>query len=97
MNNQELTLKIEELERKLALLESHRHIGSDFPKVDFGSLENFPKNVLATTAVTGFLPIPSCAGAPTGTPASGVWAVYDSTNLKIYVYSGAAWKSIQLV
>jgi hypothetical protein len=50
---------------------------------------------LATTAVTGFLYVPSCAGAPTGVPEAhtGTAAVVvDSTNNKLYFYSGGAWR-----
>jgi len=51
---------------------------------------------LATTATVGFLTFSSCAGAPTGavTPPTGsVAIVYDSTNNKIYVRSGGAWRA----
>jgi hypothetical protein len=52
---------------------------------------------LATTAVGGFTCIPTCAGAPTGTPANiptgAVPMVFDSTNFKFYAYVGGAWKS----
>jgi hypothetical protein len=50
---------------------------------------------LATNATDGFLYIPSCAGTPTGTPTTQtgtVPLVWDSTNSKLYVYSGGAWK-----
>lgn len=53
---------------------------------------------LATTATDGFLYIPTCAGAPTGTPTSftgRVPIIYDTSNNKIYVYNGA-WKSVTL-
>jgi hypothetical protein len=52
---------------------------------------------LATNATTGFLDIPSCAGAPTGAPANvrtGKLAlVGDSTNFRLYLRFGATWKS----
>lgn len=50
----------------------------------------------ATGATTGYLTIPTSAGAPTGVPASvptgQVAFQYDSTNNKLYIYNGA-WKS----
>jgi hypothetical protein len=54
-------------------------------------------SALATTATEGFLHIQSCAGPPTGVPSSiptgQIPLVWDSTNLKLYVYTGGAWKS----
>lgn len=54
---------------------------------------------LATNATEGFLWVQSCAGPPTGVPAtipSGqVALVYDSTNNKFYIYSGG-WKKAQV-
>jgi hypothetical protein len=50
---------------------------------------------LATTATDGFLYVPTCAGQPTGTPTSqGSTApiVIDSTNNKLYFYSGGQWR-----
>lgn len=50
---------------------------------------------LATTAVAGFLHIPTCAGTPTGVPTlytGCVPMVYDTTNNRLYVYSGGAWR-----
>jgi hypothetical protein len=50
---------------------------------------------LATNATSGFLYLPSCAGAPTGTPAtqSGTCAViYDTTDNQLWIYNGA-WKA----
>jgi hypothetical protein len=52
-------------------------------------------SALATNATDGFLYIPTCAGTPTGTPASyGSTAplVVDSTNNKLYFYSGGTWR-----
>lgn len=47
----------------------------------------------ATNATAGFLFIPSCAGAPTGVPASipsnRVALMYDRSNNKLYAYNGA--------
>lgn len=53
---------------------------------------------LATSATDGFLYIPTCAGAPTGTPtahAGTVALVFDTTDNKLYAYNGA-WKSVAL-
>lgn len=53
---------------------------------------------IATNATDGFLYIPSCAGAPTGTPTTHTGTapmVYDTTDNKLYVYNGA-WKSVTL-
>lgn len=53
---------------------------------------------LATNSTAGFLYIPSCSGAPTGTPATEtgtVPLVYDTANNRIYAYNGG-WKKIGL-
>jgi hypothetical protein len=54
-------------------------------------------SALATSATGGFTCIPSCAGTPTGTPASiptgTVPIVYDSTNSIYYAYS-TSWKGL---
>lgn len=50
---------------------------------------------IATTATDGFLYIPSCAGTPTGTPTTHTGMVpmcVDSTNHKLYFYSGGQWR-----
>lgn len=49
---------------------------------------------LSTSATTGHLYIPTCAGTPTGVPTTQtgtVGMVYDTTNNKLYIYNGA-WK-----
>ncbi len=52
-----------------------------------------------TTDTTGYLTIPSCAGAPTGVPANiptgQIPVVYDSTNDFLYIYNGG-WKKSAL-
>lgn len=50
---------------------------------------------IATNATGGFLYVPSCAGTPTGTPTTytgTVPIVVDSTNNKLYFYSGGSWR-----
>lgn len=50
---------------------------------------------MATTATTGFIMIPFGAGAPTGTPTKltvGVPLYFDTTNVKLWAYTGGAWK-----
>jgi hypothetical protein len=50
---------------------------------------------LATTATDGFLYVAACAGAPTGVPTAvtgRVPIIVDSTNNKLYFYSGGAWR-----
>lgn len=57
----------------------------------------FNDAALATNATVGFMMIPSCAGTPTGVPADiptgQIPLVWDSTNLKLYAYTGGAWKA----
>ena len=55
-------------------------------------------SALATNATTGFLYIPTCAGAPTGTPTTytgKVAMVFDTTNNNLYIYDGS-WISTAL-
>lgn len=50
---------------------------------------------VATSATSGFLYIAGCNGQPTGTPTSytgRVPLVVDTTNHKLYFYSGGAWR-----
>lgn len=50
---------------------------------------------LATSATAGFIYIPSCAGTPTGAPTAYTGfspLVVDTTNNKLYFYSGGAWR-----
>lgn len=52
---------------------------------------------LSTTATDGFWYVPSCAGAPTGVPTARTGTipiVVDSTNNKMYIYSGGAWVAL---
>ena len=50
---------------------------------------------LATNATNGFLYVPTCAGVPTGTPTAKTGyapIVVNTTNNKLYFYSGGAWR-----
>jgi hypothetical protein len=50
---------------------------------------------LATNATDGFLYVPTCAGTPTGTPTTQTGTapiVIDTTNNKLYFYSGGQWR-----
>jgi hypothetical protein len=50
---------------------------------------------LATAATDGFLYVPTCAGTPTGTPTTQTGTapiVIDTTNHKLYFYSGGTWR-----
>jgi hypothetical protein len=50
---------------------------------------------LATNATNGFLYVPTCAGTPTGTPTSKTGLapiIVNTTNNKLYFYSGGSWR-----
>jgi len=50
---------------------------------------------LATTATDGFLYVPTCAGTPTGVPTAQTGTaplIVNTTNNKLYFYSGGAWR-----
>jgi hypothetical protein len=50
---------------------------------------------LTTTATDGFLYVPTCAGTPTGTPTTITGMapiVVNTTNNKLYFYSGGSWR-----
>lgn len=50
---------------------------------------------LATNATAGFVYVPTCAGTPTGTPTTQTGTapiVVDTTNNKLYFYSGGQWR-----
>lgn len=55
----------------------------------------FSGAALATNATNGFVYVPTCAGTPTGTPTTYTGTapiVVDTTNNKLYFYSGGAWR-----
>ncbi len=52
-------------------------------------------DAIATTATDGFLYVPTCAGTPTGVPTTVTGRapiVVNTTNNKLYFYSGGAWR-----
>ena len=53
---------------------------------------------LLTTATSGFPFIPTCAGTPTGVPGSiptgTVPMVFDTTGVKLWIYTGGTWKGV---
>jgi len=54
----------------------------------------YPNGSLTTTMSDGFLNIPGASGPPTGVPNStiGFPLYWDSLNLRLYCYTGGAWK-----
>lgn len=53
------------------------------------------QSALATTATDGFIYVPTCAGTPTGTPTAFTGMapiVVNTTNNKLYFYSGGQWR-----
>jgi hypothetical protein len=60
-----------------------------------GSFVAGAQAALATTATDGFLYVPTCAGTPTGAPTAITGMapiVVNTTNNKLYFYSGGAWR-----
>src|SRR5215475_3154188 len=54
---------------------------------------------ISVSATDGFLYPPSCAGTPTGTPTAysgSAPVVVDSSNNRLYLYSGSAWRDVGL-
>lgn len=72
--------------------------GSERMRLDASGNISFGTGSLATSATDGFPYMPAMAGAPSGTPTAKtgrVPFVYDSTNHRIYVYSGS-WRKADL-
>ena len=66
-------------------------------KDNFGNQILGSESLLSTSATDGFTYIPTCAGVPSGVPTSitGKTAiVVDSTNGKLYIYTGSAWVAL---
>lgn len=60
-----------------------------------GNIVAGAESALATGATDGFLYIPTVAGTPSGTPTAytaKVPLVFDTTNSKLYIYTGGSWK-----
>jgi len=59
---------------------------------------SFATAAKGTTDTTGYLTIPSCAGTPTGVPTSiptgQIPMVFDTTGVKLWLYTGGAWKGV---
>jgi hypothetical protein len=73
-------------------VKSNNTIRMVFP---FGGSTVVGTAALATNATDGFLYVPTCAGQPTGTPTTQTGTapiVVDTTNNKLYFYSGGQWR-----
>lgn len=69
--------------------------GSERMRIDANGNVVVNTAAIATNATNGFLYVPSCAGTPTGTPTAftgRVPIVVDTTNNKLYFYSGGQWR-----
>lgn len=55
-------------------------------------------SALLTTATAGYVMFPSCAGTPTGVPtgqaAGKIPMIFDTTGVKLWFYTGGAWKGV---
>ena len=67
----------------------------DYLNIDGNGNVTAGDNNLTTTSTNGFLYVPTCAGVPTGTPTAKTGyapIVINTTNNKLYFYSGGAWR-----
>lgn len=70
-------------------------VGAERARIDSSGNVVINTAAIATNATNGFLYVPSCAGTPTGTPTTytgRVPIVVDTTNNKLYFYSGGSWR-----
>lgn len=55
-------------------------------------------SALATTDTSGYVMFPSCAGTPTGVPtgqgAGKIPMIFDTSGVKLWFYTGGAWKGV---
>jgi len=74
------------------IVEINNGAGGTFRDLKLRNL--IPGASLSTGMTDGFVNIPGAAGSPSGTPnnTTGFPMYFDSTNLKICVYTGGAWK-----
>jgi hypothetical protein len=69
--------------------------GSERARIDANGNIICGTAAIATNATNGFLYVPGCAGTPTGTPTTVTGRspiVVDTTNNKLYFYSGGQWR-----
>lgn len=78
-----------------ALSHSFRISGTEKFLLDSNNNVIVGNGALATNATNGFMYVTGCAGTPTGTPTAITGRapiVVDTTNNKLYFYSGGAWR-----
>lgn len=69
--------------------------GKDYLNLDGNGSVTVGDNNLTTTSTNGFLYVPTCAGTPTGVPTAKTGyapIVINTTNNKLFFYSGGAWR-----
>jgi hypothetical protein len=69
--------------------------GDDRLRIDTNGSVRVGAGTVTTSATDGFLYIPTCAGTPTGVPTAVTGyapLVVNTTNNKLYFYSGGSWR-----